>query len=94
MNKTTALFLSFFTLSASVSFADQEVRGYTRKDGTYVRGYTRSDSNDTRNDNYSTRGNVNPYTGSYGTKPRDEDSGYGGYGKQRKSNSYYGSDDE
>ena len=29
----------------------------------------------TRDDNYSTQGNVNPYTGQPGTKPRDENSG-------------------
>lgn len=49
------------------------VRGYTRSDGTYVAPHMQTNPNQTRNDNYSTRGNVNPYTGQAGTKPRDED---------------------
>jgi hypothetical protein len=39
-----------------------------RLDGTYVQGHRRSDPNDTKLDNYSTKGNYNPYTGKYGTK--------------------------
>ncbi len=34
-------------------------------------GYCRTHANGTKNDNYSTRGNRNPHTGEYGTKPRD-----------------------
>lgn len=49
------------------------VRGYYRKDGTYVQPHDRTAPNETRNDNWSTRGNVNPETGKPGTKPRDED---------------------
>src|SRR5690349_2202811 len=44
------------------------VRGYTRKDGTYVPGYDRTAPNDTKLDNWSTEGNVNPETGKPGTK--------------------------
>jgi hypothetical protein len=47
------------------------VHSYTRRDGTYVHSYHATNPNDTRNDNYSTRGNTNPYTGMPGTKPRD-----------------------
>ena len=50
---------------------DHYVPGYVRKDGTVVQGYYATNPNGTRNDNYSTRGNVNPYTGEPGTKPRD-----------------------
>jgi hypothetical protein len=56
----------------STAFAQVDVQGYYRKDGTYVAPYERTAPNSTRNDNYSTRGNVNPYTGVPGTKPRDE----------------------
>lgn len=42
------------------------VRGYTRKDGTYVAPHYRSAPNSSRSDNYSTRGNYNPYTGKPG----------------------------
>jgi len=43
------------------------VRGYTRKDGTYVRPHKRTAPNNTKLDNWSTKGNVNPYTGEPGT---------------------------
>lgn len=42
-------------------------RGYYRSDGTYVNGYYRTRPNRTTIDNYSTRGNYNPYTGRRGT---------------------------
>ena len=57
--------------SSHVNGSSHYVRGYTRRDGTHVSGYHASDPNSTRNDNYSTRGNVNPSTGTEGTKPRD-----------------------
>jgi|GEM_PF-1431725 hypothetical protein len=44
---------------------------YTRKNGTHVKGHWSSNPNSTRNDNFSTRGNVNPYTGEAGTKAPD-----------------------
>ena len=56
------------------------VSGYTRSNGTYVQGYTRTRSNSTNWDNYSTRGNSNPYTGSTGTRARDYTSGAYNYG--------------
>lgn len=43
------------------------VNGYVRKDGTYVSGYYRSDRNSTVQDNYSYKGNQNPYTGETGS---------------------------
>lgn len=42
------------------------VSGYTRKDGTYVQPYFRTAPNSTNRDNFSTQGNVNPYTGEAG----------------------------
>lgn len=55
------------------SVPDHSVSGYFRADGTYVQPHMATDQDQTRNDNYSTRGNMNPYTGTPGTKPRDED---------------------
>ena len=43
-----------------------KVKGYYRKDGTYVRPHYRTAPNSTNRDNFSTRGNVNPYTGKPG----------------------------
>ena len=62
--------LSFLSFAA---LADQYVGTYTESDGTIVPGHFRTDPNETLNDNFSTRGNVNPYTGQPGTQPRDED---------------------
>ena len=49
------------------AFADTYVRGYTKQNGTYVEPHYRSSPNGTTLDNYSTKGNVNPYTGKEGT---------------------------
>ena len=46
---------------------DVSVRGHTRKDGTYVKPHMRTAPNSSKQDNYSTKGNVNPYTGKEGT---------------------------
>lgn len=42
------------------------VRGYYRSNGTYVNSYYRTSPNSYRYDNYSARGNYNPYTGRRG----------------------------
>lgn len=52
------------------------VRGYFRSDGTYVAPSYRSSPNSTTLDNYSTRGNVNPYTGQAGTRSPTPSYGY------------------
>lgn len=53
------------------SRSDHTVSGYTRSNGTYVQPSHATNPDATRNNNYSTKGNMNPYTGTYGTKPRD-----------------------
>jgi len=64
----TALFALFaLMMFVTFSFADEYVHGYTRRDGTQVDGYHRSSPNGTVTDNYSYKGNTNPYTGSQGT---------------------------
>jgi hypothetical protein len=59
--------ISVSTLIGSLS-ADSYVKGYLKSNGTYVAPHYRSTSNNTINDNWSTKGNVNPYTGKLGTK--------------------------
>ncbi|HEY1553089.1 MAG TPA: hypothetical protein VGG28_34900 [Kofleriaceae bacterium] len=44
------------------------VRSYTRKNGTHVAAHRQTDPNHTQLDNYSTKGNVNPSTGTSGTR--------------------------
>jgi hypothetical protein len=43
--------------------AQVHVRGYVKKDGTYVAPYERTRPNNTTADNYDTPGNYNPNTG-------------------------------
>jgi len=50
------------------SGGSHSVRGYTKKDGTYVAPHRRTNPNSGKTDNWSTKGNVNPYTGKRGTK--------------------------
>jgi hypothetical protein len=44
------------------------VNPYTRSDGTPVQGHYQTNPNNTQFDNYGTRGNYNPYTGTFGTR--------------------------
>lgn len=44
------------------------VRGYTTKRGTYVEPHQRTAPDKSKANNWSTKGNVNPYTGKEGTK--------------------------
>jgi hypothetical protein len=62
----TGVFAAFALISESVS-AQTTVRPYIKKDGTYVAPHVRSKPNNTTLDNWSTKGNVNPYTGKAGT---------------------------
>jgi len=47
------------------------VSGHTTSHGTYVAPHHATNPNNTQLDNYSTRGNVNPYTGAVGTRGAD-----------------------
>ena len=60
--------LAWIIDSSLSSWAQVHVRGYRRKDGTYVRPHVRSSPNGTKADNWSTKGNVNPYTGEPGRR--------------------------
>lgn len=70
------LFLGLSLFLGSV-VADVRVRGHFRKDGTYVAPHMRSSPNSTTLDNWSTKGNINPYTGQVGTKNPVEGVGVG-----------------
>ena len=48
--------------------ADHAVRGHVKKDGTYVAPSRATNPNRTQRDNYSSKPNVNPYTGKQGTR--------------------------
>lgn len=55
-------------VSLGITYADVYVRGYYRSNGTYVAPHYRSDPDGYRLNNWSSKGNVNPYTGKKGTK--------------------------
>jgi hypothetical protein len=69
MKKTIAAV--FLIALGSSAFAQTHVNGYYKQNGTYVQPHMRSSPNSTTLDNYSTKGNVNPYTGQAGTKNPD-----------------------
>jgi hypothetical protein len=50
------------------SSSSHAVRGYTTKRGTYVAPHRQTNPDHTQRNNYSTRGNVNPWTGKAGTR--------------------------
>jgi hypothetical protein len=62
----TSLLLS--VISLSVANADSYVNGYYRKNGTYVQPHWRSSPDSNAYNNWTTQGNVNPYTGQLGTR--------------------------
>lgn len=43
------------------------VQGYVRKNGTHVQGHYRSAPDGNFRNNWTTKGNINPYTGAHGT---------------------------
>lgn len=55
------------TLLSTATMADEWVSGYVRKDGTYVQPHYRSSPDNNVYNNYSYKGNTNPYTGQVGT---------------------------
>ena len=44
------------------------IKGYVKKDGTYVAPSHATNPNQTKYDNWTTKGNTNPHTGKAGTK--------------------------
>jgi hypothetical protein len=68
MKRFPIIFLAFFFVFLNIpASGDQYVHGYTRSNGTHVQPYYRSSPNGTVRDNFSYRGNINPYTGAVGT---------------------------
>ena len=79
MRTLSKILLGIAVLFGTVSSAtaDTYVHGYYRRNGTYVQPHYRSDANATKADNWSTRGNVNPYTGQIGTRTYSDYNNYG-----------------
>ena len=71
MFRTLIVFHFFLLFCLGLIFAQTNTKhirisGYYKKNGTYVQPYFRTAPNSTNRDNYSTKGNVNPYTGKSG----------------------------
>lgn len=63
------LFFSFFFLvPVDKTEAYSRVKGYFKKSGTYIQPHFRSNSNSFKWDNYSSKGNINPWNGKSGSK--------------------------
>ena len=54
--------------SPGSSGGSHSVRGHVKKDGTYVAPHNATNPNNTQRDNWSSKPNVNPYTGKEGVK--------------------------
>ncbi|MDQ7251018.1 hypothetical protein [Dongia sedimenti] len=77
------ILLALFALLMMVATAtaqDVYVDGYYRSNGTYVQPHYRSAPDGDSSNNWTTRGNVNPYTGAVGTRNPDSSFGGGNYG--------------
>jgi hypothetical protein len=72
LGMVATLGISGFTLEASAggrggAGGSHSVKGYYRKDGTYVAPHHRTSPDSSTSNNWSTKGNMNPYTGKEGT---------------------------
>lgn len=67
-----ALSLAAFNVHAKGSTGQaggsHSVRGHVKKDGTYIQPHRATNPNNTQRDNWSSKPNVNPYTGKQGSK--------------------------
>jgi hypothetical protein len=64
----SALLVALLLSLSGVCLCQRQVRSYVKKNGTYVQPAHRTSPDRTQRNNYSTKGNVNPYTGKRGTK--------------------------
>jgi len=65
--KTILILATAALVGLPVIANDHAVKGYVKKDGTYVAPTVAKNPNATKVDNYSSKGNVNPVTGKEGT---------------------------
>ena len=97
------ILLSLFLSPPAFSQGYQYVNPYIRSDGTYVQGHYKTAPNNNAYDNWSTKGNSNPYTGQQGyVNPYSNTYNYNNYNNPYNNNyqyqntskkSYYGNDE-
>lgn len=76
MEKIYILLLLFVPINA---LGQVRVKGYFKKDGTYVQPHTRTLPDGYKYNNYSSYGNANPYIGKKGTKDATSTPSYPNY---------------
>jgi len=85
------LIVAVFALVPTIATAQTHVDGHYRRDGTYVPPHYRTSPDGNTFNNWSTRGNVNPYTGERGTvDPYKQQSPSYGSGPSGYGNNIYG----
>jgi len=77
LHKLLLIAVAFLSVTLAGAYADDFVNGYQKKDGTYVPPHYRSSPDKDFGNNWSTKGNENPYTGKEGTRITPPP-GYGG----------------
>ncbi len=64
----SALIVLVISVSQAHAKSSHRVRSYTKKSGAYVTPHRKTNPDKSKFNNYSTKGNYNPYTGKKGTK--------------------------
>jgi hypothetical protein len=67
MKKLLLIFSFLLIAFLGYSQTPKTTKGYVKKNGTYVAPAYKTKPNKTKADNYSTKGNTNPFTGKKGT---------------------------
>jgi len=62
----TAIFLIYS--GSSLATSSHNIKGYTKRNGTYIAPHKATNPNKTQRDNWSSKPNTNPYNGKQGTK--------------------------
>lgn len=68
MKLKTLLLLALMVLASTNLQASTHVRSYHHKNGSHFYSHRRSTRDHRRLNNYSSKGNINPYTGKVGRK--------------------------
>jgi len=66
--KNILILIGIFTAQNAFSGGHHKVRGYVTKKGQFISPHNQTNRDKSKINNWSTRGNVNPYTGKPGKK--------------------------
>jgi hypothetical protein len=89
MKKLIAIILVLFTITPLLrAHGAHYVKGYYTRNGTYVPGHYETNANGNFYDNWSTRGNYNPWTGKQGwiSQPQHHPAYYDRFGVYHPAN--------